>query len=45
MFGKDAETCMPKCNPAGHELTFLASEFWHYWNCWMNDLSFGLFDC
>jgi hypothetical protein len=42
MFGKDTKTCMPRCNPAGHQLVFLTSEFWH---CWMNGLSFGLFGC
>jgi hypothetical protein len=23
MLGKDAKICMPSCNPAGHQLTFL----------------------
>jgi hypothetical protein len=41
MFGKDAKTCMPRCNLAGHQLSFLTSEFWH---CWMNGHSLGLFE-
>jgi hypothetical protein len=27
MFGKDVKTCMTKCDPADHQLTFLTSEF------------------
>jgi hypothetical protein len=27
MFGKDAKTCMTSCGPAGHQLTFLTSDF------------------
>jgi hypothetical protein len=30
MFGKDAKTCMTRCDPAGQQLTSLTSEFWHY---------------
>jgi hypothetical protein len=33
MFGKDAKTCMTKCDSAGHQLIFLTSEFWQ---CWTN---------
>jgi hypothetical protein len=29
MFGKDAKTCMTRCDLAGHQLTFLTSEFRH----------------
>jgi hypothetical protein len=35
MFGKDAKTCMTRCDPAGHQLTLLTSEFWY---CWRNNL-------
>jgi hypothetical protein len=42
MFGKDAKTCVTRCDPAGYQLIFLTSEFWH---CWTNSFSFGLFNC
>jgi hypothetical protein len=35
VFGNDVKTYMTRFDPAGHQLIFLTSEFWH---CWTNSL-------
>jgi hypothetical protein len=44
MFDKEAKTCMTRCDPAGHQLILLTSEFW---DCMTGRTasSFGLLDC